>query len=152
MQLGTTLGACVKLASFAGYFARERVRAAFRGIQLAAVLVATVLVCSCEGGRDEQTGDETTRSSASPPNILFVLTDDQDTASLSTMANVQRLLAQRGTTFSNAFATTSLCCPSRVSFMRGQYAHNHGVLANETTMSVRGGYERCRRPRPCHIS
>jgi arylsulfatase A-like enzyme len=72
------------------------------------------------------------------PNILFILTDDQDPKSLRKMANVQSLLVDRGTSFTNAFTTTSLCCPSRVSFMRGQYVHNHGVLTNA---EPEGGYD-----------
>ena len=32
-----------------------------------------------------------------------------------------------GTLFSNAVATTPLCCPSRASIFSGLYAHNHGV-------------------------
>jgi arylsulfatase A-like enzyme len=119
----------------------NKVRAALRGIVSATVLVATVLVCSCEGGQGEHTKAERTPSPANAPNILFILTDDQDTESLARMGNVQKLIVDQGTSFSNAFATTSLCCPSRVSFLRGQYAHNHGVLANETTMSVQGGYQ-----------
>jgi len=118
-----------------------------RGISLATVLVATVLVCSCKGGQGEQTeaettlSPETTRSDAEVPNILFVLTDDQDPESLSRMDSVQRLLVSQGTSFENAFATTPLCCPSRVSFLRGQYAHNHGVLVNHDSPQLRGGYE-----------
>jgi Sulfatase len=73
------------------------------------------------------------------PNVLFILTDDQDPESLARMANVQSLLVDQGTGFSHGFATTPLCCPSRVSFMRGQYAHNHGVLTNT---SPHGGYQR----------
>ena len=46
------------------------------------------------------------------------------------MPNVQTLLAEEGVTFANAFVTTPLCCPSRASILRGQYAHNHGVLSN----------------------
>jgi N-acetylglucosamine-6-sulfatase len=80
---------------------------------------------------------------ATRPNILFILTDDQDPESMGRMANVQRLLAREGTTFANAFATTPTCCPSRVSFMRGQYTHNHGVL-NEGKGSPLGGYKRFR--------
>jgi len=75
------------------------------------------------------------------PNVLFILTDDQDTESLSRMDSVQRLLVREGTSFENAFATTPLCCPSRVSFLRGQYAHNHGVLANFDSPQLRGGFE-----------
>jgi len=73
------------------------------------------------------------------PNVLLILTDDQDTESLDRMANVQSLLVNQGTNFSNAFATTPSCCPSRVSFMRGQYVHNHGVLTNDDERPA--GYE-----------
>lgn len=71
------------------------------------------------------------------PNFLIILTDDQDTASVRLMPNVQRLLAREGATFTNAFVTTSTCCPSRVSLLTGKYAHNHGVLTNEAPL---GGF------------
>jgi N-acetylglucosamine-6-sulfatase len=73
------------------------------------------------------------------PNVLFILTDDQDPESLARMANVKSHLVHKGTRFINAFVTTPECCPSRVSFMRGQYVHNHGVLSN---MGPKGGYDR----------
>lgn len=63
-----------------------------------------------------------------PPNILFILTDDQDAASVAEMPSVRRLLVTEGTTFNKAFATTAMCCPSRSSILRGQYAHNHKIL------------------------
>jgi N-acetylglucosamine-6-sulfatase len=84
---------------------------------------------------------KTTASDAEMPNILFVLTDDQDPESLSKMDSLQRLLVRQGTSFENAFATTPLCCPSRASFLRGQYAHNHGVMHNYDSPQLRGGYE-----------
>jgi arylsulfatase A-like enzyme len=63
---------------------------------------------------------------------VVVTTDDQDVASLSpwTMPNVTRLLAQRGTTFTDYVASGPLCCPSRAVFLTGQYGHNNGVLWN----------------------
>jgi hypothetical protein len=36
-----------------------------------------------------------------------------------------------GATFGNALVTTSLCCPSRASILRGQYAHNTGLVNND---------------------
>jgi arylsulfatase A-like enzyme len=64
------------------------------------------------------------------PNFIVIIADDLDSASIKHMPAVNRLLVQQGTTFSRYFATTPLCCPSRASLLRGQYAHNHGVLRN----------------------
>lgn len=71
------------------------------------------------------------------PNIVLILTDDLDARAVACLPNVQQLLAARGVTFTNAFVTTPLCCPSRSSILRGQYAHNHGVLNNS---GVDGGF------------
>jgi len=65
------------------------------------------------------------------PNVVVVMTDDQDRASLRVMGQVKQLIGSRGTIFTNSFATTPLCCPSRATFFTGQYAHNHGVRANK---------------------
>ena len=46
------------------------------------------------------------------------------------MPYLSSLLRERGTTFSRCYATTPICGPSRASILRGQYAHNHGVLRN----------------------
>lgn len=64
------------------------------------------------------------------PNILVVMTDDQATADVAKMPNVRRLLAAKGTTFADAVDSFPLCCPSRATFITGQYAHNHGVAGN----------------------
>ena len=64
------------------------------------------------------------------PNILVVMTDDQAQADVAKMPNVRRLLAARGTTFADAVDSFPLCCPSRATFITGQYAHNHGVFGN----------------------
>ncbi len=75
------------------------------------------------------------------PNFVFILVDDLD-RQLDTLKHVpviRQLLAVPGVEFSNFFANISLCCPSRTSLLRGQYAHNHGVLSN---MRPDGGFER----------
>ena len=69
---------------------------------------------------------------------MFLLTDDLDSAELSYMPNVRRLLADQGVTFSRYFVSNSLCCPSRSSLLRGQYAHNTGVESNG---GLNGGFE-----------
>ncbi len=60
-------------------------------------------------------------------------------ASLPTMPKLKSLMTDQGTTCSNFFVTVSLCCPSRSTFLRGQYAHNTQVLTNG---GDNGGYAR----------
>ncbi|HEU0304734.1 MAG TPA: sulfatase [Gaiellaceae bacterium] len=68
----------------------------------------------------------------------MIMTDDQTVESVRVMKNVKRLLAARGATFESSHASFALCCPSRATFLTGQYAHNHGVLSNKLPY---GGYE-----------
>ena len=75
---------------------------------------------------------------ATRPNILFVLTDDLDLAELSSVPNVAELIGAEGVTFDDAFVNVSWCCPSRVTMLTGQYAHNTGVYTNGP---VNGGFE-----------
>ena len=77
-------------------------------------------------------------AAAPPPSFLHILTDDQTIDSLRHMPHLQRLLGERGTTFRNHHAVQPLCCPSRASFLTGQYPHNHGVLNNAPP---NGGFE-----------
>jgi N-acetylglucosamine-6-sulfatase len=88
-----------------------------RPITLALVALAAVLA----------TGGEQAGAQASRPNVVVVMTDDQVVKDTRVMKTVKRQLARKGTTFRNFFATTPRCCPSRASFLTGQYSHNHGV-------------------------
>jgi N-acetylglucosamine-6-sulfatase len=73
------------------------------------------------------------------PNILFVLADDLDRAEMRYLPHVRSLLAAHGTTFDQYLVSNSLCCPSRTTTLRGQYAHNTGVWTNG---GDNGGFER----------
>ncbi len=75
----------------------------------------------------------------SRPNVVVVMTDDQTAESMRVMPNVRTRIGGQGATFVNSFASFPLCCPSRATFLTGQYAHNHGVLGNRPP---RGGYEK----------
>lgn len=68
-------------------------------------------------------------SGSSKPNILFVMTDDQDLELDSTNYTplITKYIRDKGTFFKNHFVTTSLCCPSRVSLWTGRQAHNTNV-------------------------
>jgi arylsulfatase A-like enzyme len=61
-------------------------------------------------------------------NILFILVDDMDVELFRHMPKTQRLLADAGATFDNSFVSLSLCCPSRATTLRGQFAHNTGIF------------------------
>lgn len=70
------------------------------------------------------------------PNVVYILTDDQRWDLLSLRGhpylktpNMDRI-GREGAVFANSFVTTSLCSPSRASFLTGRYASQHGVLTN----------------------
>jgi arylsulfatase A-like enzyme len=76
------------------------------------------------------------------PNVVVILADDARFDSLDRMSNVERLITARGVTFTNAFVTTSECCPSRASILCGQYAHTTGVVQNFGPSSYPHFYEK----------
>ena len=83
------------------------------------------------------TGSDAVRDAASAPgsgkpNIILILTDDQDLilGSMDALPQVHELLAKEGTTFANAFVPLSLCCPSRSSILTSLYTHNTQIYTN----------------------
>lgn len=88
--------------------------------------------------QEPDSGPSTSReASREQPNVLFILTDDQPYYTLEQMPAVSKKLVGRGTTFENAYVSQSICCPSRASFLTGQYPHNHGI--NSITYPTGGG-------------
>lgn len=67
---------------------------------------------------------------ASRPNILIIVTDDQRLDQMAGMARTNALFKDGGITYTNAYAATPLCCPSRATIFSGRYPHNHGVKGN----------------------
>jgi N-acetylglucosamine-6-sulfatase len=111
-----------------------------------ACLLAGCSLASAErraGEATESVSIERTANTGTPerPNMILILTDDLDAASISHMPNLRSMLVEQGTTFENAFVTDPLCCPSRATILRGQYPHNHQVLTNEPPS---GGFEKFR--------
>ena len=69
-------------------------------------------------------------SAAGRPNIVVIMTDDQTVESMRVMPQTRDLIGSAGVTFDNNMVTYALCCPSRATFLTGQYPHNHGVRSN----------------------
>ncbi len=73
-------------------------------------------------------------ATASKPDIVVLMTDDLDNTTFDDALNIGFLpniaadFVAGGMSFDESFVTDSLCCPSRATFLTGQYPHNHGVL------------------------
>ena len=116
--------------------------ASTRWIVLAALAAGLTAVAALSGSAS----GESKSSSAVRPNVLVLMTDDQTVESMRVMPNVKTLIADQGVTFDNSFVSYSLCCPSRSTFLTGQYAHNHGVWGNT---APNGGYYKLDRRTRC---
>jgi arylsulfatase A-like enzyme len=109
----------------------------------AAALALLAASCGGRAGPDPTAPTATASPSAlSParPNIVFILTDDQD-ASVENMPRLRSLVAEQGLAFDHHFVSNPLCAPSRATLLTGLHAHTHGVLANR---APNGGFERFR--------
>ncbi len=85
--------------------------------------------------------DVTVLPRSSRPNFLFILVDDLDLklGTLQYMPKLEQYMTSQGLTIDNFLISTPVCCPSRSSVLRGQYAHNHEVLTNAAPL---GGFEK----------
>jgi N-acetylglucosamine-6-sulfatase len=70
-----------------------------------------------------------------PPNILLIVSDDQPFYTANYTPSILNEIFAKGATFSDAFLTTSLCCPSRASILTGLYAHNHRIIDNKIPLT-----------------
>lgn len=85
------------------------------------------------------TKPSTASAATKPPNIVFILTDDLNEEVFDKDVGLQNLLTSKGTKFGKHFVSLSLCCPSRVTTLRGQFAHNTGIFTNDVASG--GGFQ-----------
>jgi N-acetylglucosamine-6-sulfatase len=103
---------------------RRLVAAAFAAVLLGVLAAAAASGCGGGSGR---------------PNVVVVMTDDQTLADLRYMPIARKLIGDEGVDFRDYFISFPTCCPSRATYLSGEYAHNHGVLGNIPPL---GGYYR----------
>ena len=72
------------------------------------------------------------------PSFVVVMTDDQTYADLAAMPRTRRLVGSAGARFTRSYVSYPLCCPSRATYLTGQYNHNNGV---QTNTPPKGGFE-----------
>jgi N-acetylglucosamine-6-sulfatase len=108
-------------------------RACISALVSTALAVLLLLALSDDAPREARVGHD-------KPNFVFVLADDMRKDDLRHMPRTRSLLQDEGTSFANAFVSNPLCCPSRATIMRGQYAHNTGVWSNVES-SPAGGWQ-----------
>jgi arylsulfatase A-like enzyme len=101
----------------------------FVAVAAAAVVLAGIAVAALALGNAAAT---------TPPNILFIVTDDQRATddTMQVMPKTLQAFRDGGTEFTSAYATTTACCPSRASIFSGRYTHNHGVRQNDSSQNL----------------
>lgn len=74
-----------------------------------------------------------TQQSDTPPNIIFIMSDDHAANAISAYGskinktpNLDRI-AQNGMRFDHCYCTNSICTPSRANILTGQHSHINGV-------------------------
>ncbi|SFZ93590.1 Arylsulfatase A [Flaviramulus basaltis] len=78
-------------------------------------------------------------NSSKKPNIIFIMTDDHASQTISAYNDIYKdvaptpnidRLAKEGMLFLNTFCTNSICGPSRASILTGKYSHQNGFYKN----------------------
>ncbi|HEU0019391.1 MAG TPA: sulfatase [Thermoleophilaceae bacterium] len=103
---------------------------------LACALCAVLLAAPSAGGPTSAAAQADPR-----PNVVVLMTDDQTLRSMRAMPRTRWLIGDQGARFANSFVSNPRCCPSRATFLTGQYSHNNGVFTNGPPI---GGWQQLR--------
>lgn len=104
---------------------------------LSGLIIALSFVVSVQA-----TAQETSR-----PNVIVILADDMRSGAtgyeghpLIKTPHIDNMAA-RGTIFSNAFATSAVCTPSRTSLLTGLYERRHGINFNSRSSMTQSAFD-----------
>jgi N-acetylglucosamine-6-sulfatase len=106
-----------------------------RGARASLATLALLLPAGSAGAQETPPAD-----GPAPANVVVLMTDDQTVGDMAVMPRTRRLIGRAGVTFTRSFVSYPLCCPSRATFLTGQYAHNNRVLC--LYRDCGGGYGR----------
>jgi N-acetylglucosamine-6-sulfatase len=97
--------------------------------RFACLLAPVIALLALPGPARAQEGPPSAPSAGpSEPNVVLVMTDDQTVGDMAVMPRTRRLIGAAGVTFTRSFVSYPVCCPSRATYLTGQYAHNNHVL------------------------
>ncbi|WP_248722503.1 sulfatase [Seonamhaeicola sp. ML3] len=109
-----------------------------RKLQVVILLVLSIAFGCAHKAEKKEGNIDSRNSTASKPNIIFFLADDQDVQDYGCYGNekvnttaVDRL-AKEGMLFTNAFTAQAICAPSRSQLFTGKYPLKNGCFANHT--------------------
>lgn len=121
------------------YFIRGDCRSHLTVLGMMAAIVSIAVLTSCTA----EDGDGQDR-----PNIIIIYADDVGYGDIGAYGakhletpNIDRL-SREGIRFTNAYATSAMCTPSRYSLLTGRYAFRHesaGILSAEDPLIIEPG-------------
>jgi uncharacterized sulfatase len=97
----------------------------------------------------------TTFSSAQPPNVVYIISDDQAWTDFGFMGHPEvqtpalDKLAAQSACFTRGYVPTALCRPSLMTLVTGLYAHQHGVTGNDPSPA---NFANARRSNPEYLA
>ncbi|PWH84462.1 sulfatase [Algibacter marinivivus] len=98
------------------------------------LIISSVLSC---GNKTKENTIKNTVETQTPPNIVFILSDDQSWTDYSFMGdqNIETpridKFASESLTFTKGYVPTPLCSPSLATIITGLYPKDHGILGND---------------------
>lgn len=100
------------------------------------VMLTAAFICAVLSSVSRAAGPIANTGKSKQPNILFILTDDHASQSISAYGsklnqtpNIDRL-AREGMLFRRCYVPNSICGPVRAVIQTGKYSHQNGFLVN----------------------